>query len=50
MNEKLNGYNLKRNFERTFEPEGKTEHSEEGLRFVVQHHLARREHYDLRLE
>lgn len=24
--------------------------SEEGLRFVIQHHMARREHYDLRLE
>lgn len=32
------------------EPEGHTEASEAGLRFVVQHHMARREHYDLRLE
>jgi bifunctional non-homologous end joining protein LigD len=32
------------------EPEGKTETSEESLRFVVQHHLARSAHYDLRLE
>lgn len=50
MTVQLNEYNQKRNFERTFEPEGKTENSEESLRFVVQHHLARREHYDLRLE
>ncbi|ROR25808.1 ATP-dependent DNA ligase LigD phosphoesterase module /ATP-dependent DNA ligase LigD polymerase module [Mobilisporobacter senegalensis] len=50
MNERLNKYNQKRNFEKTLEPEGKTEISKEGLRFVVQHHMARREHYDLRLE
>ncbi|MFD0715523.1 non-homologous end-joining DNA ligase [Paenibacillus sp. GCM10027626] len=50
MTAKLSEYNQKRNFERTLEPEGKTEASEEGLRFVVQHHMARREHYDLRLE
>ncbi|WFA09318.1 DNA ligase D [Tissierella sp. Yu-01] len=47
---KLSEYNEKRNFDRTYEPEGKTEDSEEGLRFVVQHHLARRDHYDFRLE
>ncbi len=50
MAAKLTEYNQKRNFERTLEPEGGTEHSEEGLRFVVQHHLARNDHYDLRLE
>ncbi len=50
MTSKLNEYNQKRNFDRTFEPEGKTEDSEEILRFVVQHHLARKDHYDLRLE
>ncbi len=50
MTEKLNQYNQKRNFERTFEPVGNTEDSEESLRFVVQHHMARRDHYDLRLE
>jgi len=50
MSEKLGNYNQKRNFERTIEPEGKTEYSGEGLRFVVQHHMARRDHYDLRLE
>ena len=46
----LNEYNQRRNFEKTFEPEGRTETSEESLRFVVQHHLAGRDHYDLRLE
>ncbi|NLB52488.1 MAG: DNA ligase D [Syntrophomonadaceae bacterium] len=47
---KLEEYNRKRNFERSEEPEGETAESEQGLRFVVQHHMARREHYDLRLE
>jgi bifunctional non-homologous end joining protein LigD len=50
MTANLNEYNQKRNFEISFEPEGKTENPEEGLRFVVQHHMARKEHYDLRLE
>ncbi len=50
MTAKLSEYNHKRNFERTLEPEGETVASRGGLRFVVQHHMARREHYDLRLE
>ncbi|EGO63117.1 DNA ligase D [Acetonema longum] len=50
MAEKLNAYNRKRNFARTSEPEGKAEAAQAGLRFVVQHHLARRDHYDFRLE
>lgn len=50
MTAKLSEYKEKRNFERTFEPEGNIENSEESLRFVVQHHMARRDHYDLRLE
>lgn len=50
MTGKLNEYNQKRNFEKTFEPEGITENSDESLRFVVQHHMARKDHYDLRLE
>lgn len=50
MNTKLSEYNQKRNFERTFEPEGRSEDSEEGLRFVIQHHMARNDHFDLRLE
>ncbi len=50
MSEKLNAYNRKRNFAKTSEPEGKTEAAQVGLKFVVQHHLARRDHYDFRLE
>lgn len=60
MAEKLKEYKAKRDFAKTLEPEGNIEKEErevpqenfeeEGLRFVVQHHLARREHYDLRLE
>ena len=50
MTEKLTEYNQKRNFEKTYEPEGITESSDEILRFVVQHHMARKDHYDLRLE
>ncbi len=75
MEEKLNEYNRKRNFDKTLEPEGITEASAEGmavpaeentynhgemtqtldpggqgLRFVVQLHIASRKHYDFRLE
>lgn len=50
MTAKLNEYNNKRDFDRTPEPEGITEVAEEGLRYVVQHHLARADHYDFRLE
>jgi len=50
MTAKLNEYNQKRNFARTLEPEGITEVAQEGLRYVVQHHLARGDHYDFRLE
>ncbi len=50
MDNKLNKYNEKRNFEKTPEPKGMTENAGEGLRFVVQLHLARSRHYDFRLE
>ncbi|MEA4988944.1 MAG: DNA ligase D [Anaerovorax sp.] len=50
MDTKLSEYNEKRNFEKTLEPEGKTVENEESLSFVVQHHMARRDHYDFRLE
>jgi len=50
MTAKLNKYNVKRNFENTPEPQGKKVSSNEQLRFVVQHHIARREHFDFRLE
>ena len=43
-------YNRKRNFEKTVEPEGKFEKPGERLKFAVQHHIARRAHFDLRLE
>ena len=46
----LNTYNKKRNFNKTKEPIGKKKLSKKKLRFVVQHHLARKDHYDLRLE
>ncbi len=50
MAEKLNAYHQKRNFEKTLEPQGGATEAGGALRFVVQHHMARREHYDLRLE
>ena len=43
-------YNEKRDFNRTSEPEGVGGEPAGRLRFLVQHHLARRDHYDLRLE
>ena len=46
----LTSYSQKRNFAQTPEPAGKTEKPGETLHFVVQHHLASREHYDFRLE
>lgn len=50
MTAQLNEYNQKRNFEKTLEPKGRTKDSEDSLRFVVQHHLASRDHFDFRLE
>ena len=47
---KLEEYNRKRNFEKSGEPEGEPERPKKCLKFVVQHHIARRDHYDLRLE
>ena len=46
----LEEYHRKRDFKKTGEPEGKPENLKERLRFVVQHHFAQSEHYDLRLE
>lgn len=46
----LKKYNQKRDFKKTKEPVGKKEASHKKLRFCVQHHLSRREHYDFRLE
>ena len=50
MTEKLTKYNQKRNFSRTAEPEGKIVKPQKKMRFVIQHHMARRDHYDFRLE
>ncbi len=50
MDSKLSEYNEKRDFQKTSEPKGKTVDHDESLGFVVQHHMARREHYDFRLE
>ncbi|MCH5147419.1 MAG: DNA ligase D [Clostridiales bacterium] len=48
---KLKKYNSKRNFDITSEPEGRVGRSNRRkLKFSVQHHLARADHYDLRLE
>ena len=51
MKNNLNTYNKKRDFTKTKEPKGnKKKHNNKKLRFVVQHHLARKDHFDLRLE
>lgn len=50
MAKKLTEYNKKRDFDKTSEPRGRREKSSKKLRFVVQHHIARKDHYDLRLE
>ena len=46
----LKKYNSKRNFNKTNEPSGKVNKKHKKLRFVVQHHIARKDHYDFRLE
>ena len=46
----LEEYNRKRNFDKTEEPVGTLENPEKRLEFVVQHHIARRDHFDFRLE
>lgn len=49
MTVNLDPYNQKRNFNKTTEPKGEVALSGKALRFAVQHHLARRDHYDFRL-
>lgn len=48
--DKLTKYNSKRNFNKTKEPKGIKKKSNKNLIFCVQHHLARKDHYDFRLE
>ena len=50
MKKDIKVYNKKRDFLKTKEPIGKKEKSNKKLKFVVQHHIARKDHYDLRLE
>jgi len=50
MAERLAAYKKKRDFLQTPEPEGKIDNSGKKLLFVVQHHLASRDHFDFRLE
>ncbi len=50
MKDKLIKYKLKRTFEKTSEPIGKVGKISKKLKFVVQHHIARKDHYDFRLE
>jgi len=50
MQNNLDKYNQKRNFSRTTEPKGKISKRRKQNIFVVQHHLARKDHFDLRLE
>lgn len=51
MADKLKEYNQKRKFDKTAEPKGDmAKSSGKKLRFVVQHHIATRDHFDLRLE
>ena len=46
----LDIYNEKRKFNETPEPEGNSSESPEKNRFVIQKHIATREHYDFRLQ
>lgn len=50
MEKKLTKYIEKRNFNKTKEPKGKIEKNSKNLHFCIQHHAARKDHYDLRLE
>lgn len=50
MKDQLKKYHNKRNFEKTKEPKGTRKSSKKKLKFVIQHHWARKEHYDFRLE
>ena len=46
----LEEYNKKRNFKRTKEPVGKIAKASKKWQYIIQHHLARKDHFDFRLE
>lgn len=46
----LANYKAKRDFGKTAEPSGTSYVSQDKLSYVIQYHIASREHYDLRLE
>ncbi len=47
----LEDYNKKRDFNKTKEPKGiKKKSTSKKLKFIIQHHLATKDHYDFRLE
>ncbi len=50
MDNGLEVYNRKRDFKKTTEPLGTRESADAAPRFVVQRHIARKDHYDFRLE
>ena len=46
----LEEYNKKRNFKKTKEPVGKIAKASKKWQYIIQHHLARKDHFDFRLE
>ncbi len=47
---RLNEYNKKRNFDKTQEPKGILKKENKKNIFVIQHHMASKDHYDFRME
>ena len=47
---RLNEYNKKRNFDKTQEPKGILKKENKKNIFVIQHHIASKDHYDFRME
>lgn len=47
---RLNEYNKKRNFNKTQEPKGILKKEKQKNIFVIQHHMASKDHYDFRME
>lgn len=50
MSDRLDEYRAKRDFRRTNEPSGRQSPAGDGRQYVIHHHAASSEHYDLRLE